>query len=145
MLTKPGSPCLSAYRQQQLLLQLQQLEPSITSVYAEYVHFADVDGVLTPEEEAILDRLLTYGPQTQSAAHTGTMLLVMPRQGTISPWSSKATDIAHNCTLHKIKRLERGTAYWIAGEAKAITTNAQVLQSLHDRMTQVKGEGVQGA
>ncbi len=61
----------------------------------------------------MLDRILCYGPMTSSETADGELMLVVPRPGTISPWSSKATDIAHNCGLSAIERLERGVAYFL--------------------------------
>ncbi|MGV8294738.1 hypothetical protein ACV36C_38515, partial [Pseudomonas aeruginosa] len=77
-------------------------------IYAEYVHFADVSAPLNAEEHGKLTRLLKYGPSLAEHAPEGRLLLVTPRPGTISPWSSKATDIAHNCGLKQVVRLERG-------------------------------------
>ena len=62
-----------------------------------------------------LEHILTYGPASRVDAAQGTLLLVLPRPGTISPWSSKATDIARHCGLEVVQRIERGTAYWING------------------------------
>ena len=136
MLIKPGSPCLSDSRKSELLTKLKALVPSVTTVHAEYVHFADVEGALTAQEDEILTRLLKYGPKLQTAGHEGTLFLVLPRRGTISPWSTKATDIAHNCTLSKIKRLERGIAFYVGGDGGPLAASPQALQHLHDRMTQ---------
>lgn len=85
----------------------------IGDIYAEYVHFADVSAPLNNDEQAKLARLLKYGPSLAEHEPQGRLLLVTPRPGTISPWSSKATDIAHNCGLNKVLRLERGLAFYI--------------------------------
>ena len=69
----------------------------------------------------------------QSQASKGELALVLPRIGTISPWSSKATDIAHICGLTKIKRIERGIAYYLQGAQWTDTLKGHI----HDRMTQV--------
>ncbi|MFZ2321835.1 MAG: phosphoribosylformylglycinamidine synthase, partial [Pseudomonas sp.] len=81
-------------------------------------------------------RLLKYGPSVPVQEPTGRLFLVVPRFGTISPWSSKATDIANNCGLAKIQRLERGIAYYVAGELSDDQA-AEVSAVLHDRMTQL--------
>ncbi len=73
-----------------------------------------VERELTPAEHATLVRLLTYGPHDEAARGRRILLLVVPRPGTISPWSSKATYIARNCGLAPVKRVERGVGYWIA-------------------------------
>ncbi|MBF4318656.1 hypothetical protein EAY30_27705, partial [Vibrio anguillarum] len=68
----------------------------------------------------------------------GLLLLVTPRPGTISPWSSKATDIAHNCGLVDVKRLERGTAYYIESEVALSAEQINTIQTIiHDRMMEV--------
>ncbi len=80
-------------------------------MYAEFAHFAEVTGGLTGDEQQVLARLLKYGPSVPVQEPTGRLFLVLPRFGTISPWSSKASDIARNCGLAKIQRLERGIAF----------------------------------
>lgn len=135
MLTLRGAPALSAFRHGKLLSQLTAKVPAVSGLYAEFAHFADVDGALTEEEQRVLGRLLKYGPSAEVKAPAGRLLLVVPRFGTLSPWSSKATDIAHNCSLQKIRRLERGIAYYIEGELGHDDVTA-VAAMLHDRMTQ---------
>ncbi len=111
MLILRGAPALSAFRHGKLLEQLTQHVPAVTGLYAEFAHFADVTGALTADEEQVLARLLKYGPSVPVQEPSGRLFLVVPRFGTISPWSSKASDIARNCGLAKIDRLERGIAY----------------------------------
>ncbi|MEG0869347.1 MAG: phosphoribosylformylglycinamidine synthase, partial [Hafnia sp.] len=108
-----GSPALSAFRVTQLLSACQDANLPVNDIYAEYVHFADVSAPLSAEEKATLQRLLKYGPSLAEHEPKGRLLLVTPRPGTISPWSSKATDIAHNCNLPQVIRLERGVAYYV--------------------------------
>src|SRR5690606_24740892 len=82
-----------------------------------------------------LDKLLTYGPAIASHEPRGQLILVTPRPGTISPWSSKATDIARNCGLNQVKRLERGIAYYVEATAPLSAQQLQqVAALLHDRM-----------
>ncbi|ORU92888.1 MAG: phosphoribosylformylglycinamidine synthase [Cycloclasticus sp. symbiont of Bathymodiolus heckerae] len=135
MLELIGSTALSAFRKQRLLTKLNQAVPQLSDVSAEYIHFADVDGTLTENEMSTLERVLTYGPKNTAIEHAGERLLVVPRASTLSPWSSKATDIAQHCGLTKIKRLERGIAYYVVGDL-----NEQQLEEiaalLHDRMTE---------
>ncbi|MGR4049565.1 phosphoribosylformylglycinamidine synthase [Kosakonia cowanii] len=106
----------------------------VSNIYAEYTHFADLNAALTEEEYARLQRLLKYGPSLSSHTPTGKLLLVTPRPGTISPWSSKATDIAHNCGLEKINRLERGVAYYVEAASLTEAQWQEVAAQLHDRM-----------
>ncbi|EDG7241704.1 phosphoribosylformylglycinamidine synthase, partial [Salmonella enterica subsp. enterica serovar Muenchen] len=129
-----GSPALSAFRINKLLARFQAANLQVHNIYAEYVHFADLNAPLNDSEQAQLTRLLQYGPALNSHTPAGKLLLVTPRPGTISPWSSKATDIAHNCGLQQVDRLERGVAYYI--EASTLTAEQwrQVAAELHDRM-----------
>ncbi|QCR37788.1 phosphoribosylformylglycinamidine synthase [Nissabacter sp. SGAir0207] len=129
-----GSPALSAFRINKLLSRCQEARLPVDAVYAEYVHFADVSAPLSADEQTKLQRLLKYGPSLAEHAPQGRLLLVTPRPGTISPWSSKATDIAHNCGLTQVTRLERGLAFYI--EAPTLTdAQWQALAALlHDRM-----------
>lgn len=136
MLILRGAPALSAFRHGKLLSQLTAKVPAVTGLYAEFAHFAEVTGVLTADEEQVLARLLKYGPSVPVQEPAGRLFLVIPRFGTISPWSSKATDIARNCGLAKIERLERGIAYYVAGELSEADSQA-VAALLHDRMTQL--------
>jgi len=91
---------------------------------------------LTGDEQQVLARLLKYGPSVPVQEPAGRLFLVLPRFGTISPWSSKASDIARNCGLAKIQRLERGIAFYVAGEFSEAEARL-IADSLHDRMTQV--------
>ncbi len=117
MLRFRGSPALSTFRLEKLLAGLRRQIPAIDAVDAEFVHFVDLLEPLTEVELSILDRLLTYGPQARRLDGGNPTLLVIPRPGTISPWSSKATDIAHNCGLQRIRRIERGIAYYLSAGA----------------------------
>ena len=135
MLILRGAPALSAFRHGKLLEQLSQKVPAVTGLYAEFAHFADVDGELTADQQQVLGRLLKYGPSVPVQEPAGRLFLVVPRLGTISPWASKASDIAHNCGLQSIQRLERGIAYYVAGDLSDAEAE-QVSAQLHDRMTQ---------
>lgn len=130
-----GSPALSEFRIEKLLNQLKSSVPSISHVYAEYTHFADIDGELSAQHSEILQKLLSYGPAYSTEEPQGQLFLVIPRFGTISPWASKATDIAHNCGLDNVNRLERGVAYYVQSSAPfSEADTAQVRALLHDRM-----------
>ncbi|MEH0389755.1 phosphoribosylformylglycinamidine synthase [Vibrio mimicus] len=133
-----GSPALSEFRVNKLLTACREQHLPVTGIYAEFMHFADLKAEFNPQELEKLEKLLTYGPTIQEHEPQGLLLLVTPRPGTISPWSSKATDIAHNCGLRSIKRLERGTAYYV--ETEVPLTEAQVVTLkalLHDRMVEI--------
>ena len=144
MLILRGSPALSSFRLQKILEGLIGAGLPIRAISAEFVHIVDTTTDLTPEGHAVLEQLLTYGPRRAAHAVTGLTQIIAPRPGTISPWSSKATDIARICGLSQILRIERVIAYTIelAPNAKSTPpslTPAQ-LQSLrtklHDRMTE---------
>jgi phosphoribosylformylglycinamidine synthase len=147
MLILPGSNALSVFRSQRLLNQLQSVAPAITAVQARYYHFIDTAAPLTPEDTARLDALLTYGEPYAPAAGEGAVeeFFVIPRLGTISPWASKATDIARNCGMGHIHRIERGVAFTVTLKkgllgfgAKSLSDDATAAVSalLHDRMTE---------
>ena len=137
MLTLPGAPAFSRFRLDKFLEDLRAACPVVTGVAARHMHFADLERDLDEAELRLLKRLLTYGPARSVALPEGEVLLVVPRFGTISPWSSKATDIAHNCGLGVVRRLERGTAWHLEArrplEAGELETVAALL---HDRMTE---------
>ena len=106
MLRFRGSPALSPFRLEKLLTALRRRVPVVTEIYAEFIHF--VDGRLITHDREVLDRLLQYGPTaTQRHLTSEPTFLVVPRPGTRSPWSSKATDIARNCGLQHVRRIER--------------------------------------
>lgn len=133
-----GSPALSEFRVNKLLTACREQQLPVTGIYAEFMHFADLKAELNPQELEKLEKLLTYGPTIQEHEPQGLLLLVTPRPGTISPWSSKATDIAHNCGLRGIKRLERGTAYYVEAETALTAAQITTLKALlHDRMMEV--------
>src|SRR5215467_9579286 len=107
-----GSPAVSAFRLDKLNSRLAQIHPSLRVTASEHWHFAEISRPLAPGETAVLERLLDYGEP--GPLGKGQMRLVVPRLGTISPWSSKATDIALSCGLATVRRIERGTAWFFA-------------------------------
>jgi phosphoribosylformylglycinamidine synthase len=133
-----GSPALSEFRVNKLVELCQEQSLPVIGIYAEFMHFADLTAELGAAELEKLEKLLTYGPTIEEHQPQGLLLLVTPRPGTISPWSSKSTDIAHNCGLSSVKRLERGTAYYVETSAELTAEQVTVLKSLvHDRMMEV--------
>ncbi len=141
MLKLRGAPALSAFRLQKLLASLVAKEASVAEVHAEFMHFVEIESTLSNDDMAVLERLLTYGPKLEdkAVATDSGLILATPRVGTISPWSSKATDIAHNCGLSSIRRIERGVAY-VLRDANGQTLSESRLTALkdvlHDRMTE---------
>tara|TARA_R110000787_G_scaffold145588_2_gene259418 strand:+ start:21348 stop:25316 length:3969 start_codon:yes stop_codon:yes gene_type:complete len=137
MKTLRGAPALSDFRISKLLNQCSELQLPVTDIYAEFSHFAHISEQLNTEETEVLQQLLKYGPTIEEHEPVGQLLLVTPRPGTISPWSSKSTDIANNCGLTKIIRLERGLIYYVSTEDSSPLTPAQqstLNNLLHDRM-----------
>jgi len=136
--TLRGAPALSDFRTKKLLSQCALLNLPITDIYAEYAHFAHLASDLSAQELKILQQLLKYGPTIEVHQVQGELSLVTPRPGTISPWSSKATDIANNCGLNKVERLERGIAYYVQSSVSLSTEQQKSLNALlHDRMMEV--------
>lgn len=141
-----GSPALSDFRLNQLMTRFRQAELPVSDCYAEYLHFADLTQALTPTETEQLEQLLHYGPTLAEHEPSGSCFIVIPRIGTISSWSSKASDIAHNSGLEKVKRLERGLAYYLQTTSPLTAQQTQTLTALlHDRMLETVIETPQDA
>ncbi|MDO9621078.1 MAG: phosphoribosylformylglycinamidine synthase, partial [Moraxellaceae bacterium] len=133
MLILPGANALTAFRQHRLLQNLQTVSSQLRAVSASWLHVVDTELEQAPAE---LAKLLNYGEALQ-VAPVGRQVIVGPRPGTISPWSSKATDIAHNAGLSSILRIERACSYWLEGaEALSESEWQAVVAKLHDRMTE---------
>jgi phosphoribosylformylglycinamidine synthase len=137
-----GSSALSPFRQARLTRELQAKVPKLKAVHAQFWHLVALTAPLADDELLRLKKILTYGPrQAPEAANepVGTTLVAIPRLGTISPWSSKATDIVAHCGLGKIKRLERAVAWTFIKldqtELGAAEREA-VAPLVHDRMTE---------
>ena len=126
----PGPSALSAFRSERLLKEAERLCPGILGLRASYVHY-----LLSPALRGIeLTRarsLLAYGERGEAAsADESFFCLVLPRAGTVSPWSSKATDVFHTSGLTQVRRVERGVRWDVRGMA-----DERILRLLHDRMT----------
>jgi phosphoribosylformylglycinamidine synthase len=145
MLRLPGSSALSDFRVSRLLARLQACEAAVLSVRAQYQHFIDVERAPTEGELARLAELLDDGG-VRPASASGLLLLVVPRQGTISPWSSKATDIARVCGLRVVRRIERGILYTLAVRHELTAARRRTLATLlHDRMIEAVLEDIDSA
>ena len=136
-----GAGALSDFRLAKLLSELKKAHPAVRGIAAEFWHFLEADGEPDDESSRLLERLLRYGTPLQGDHSRGALFLVVPRFGTISPWSSKATDIARNCGLKGIRRIERGVAYYLDhGSSTVADLRAGIAPCieplLHDRMTQ---------
>jgi phosphoribosylformylglycinamidine synthase len=130
MLTITGGPAFSDSRRLKRLARLQAGNPQVTGLTITALMFVQVDRQPDVAERSKLDALLGAAPWTSS---TGTRFLVTPRPGTVSPWSSKATDIAKNCGLAFVTRVERGLEWRVEG---TVTDRPALLAAIHDRMTE---------
>ncbi len=146
--TFAGGNALSSFKTRQLLPQAQAISDRITGISARFVHLAAFDGEPDATTLTRVAELLTYGEPalTPPDGSVTVTVVVSPRLGTVSPWASKATDIAHNCGL-AVRRVERLTEYHITLGGgllgtllgKPTLTEAQlqaVADVLHDRMTE---------
>ncbi|MEC7997588.1 MAG: phosphoribosylformylglycinamidine synthase, partial [Pseudomonadota bacterium] len=149
-----GASALSVFKQAKLLASLQTICPELLAISARYIHLFDVAEPLSASDQHTLSRLLEYGepyekPYEEEVASDEIShfeCLVVPRLGTISPWSSKATDILKNCGLTQVRRVERGSLFMLCFDGTVDATVVSALQSqLHDRMTQTVLPGVEHA
>jgi phosphoribosylformylglycinamidine synthase len=134
-----GAPALSPFRLEKCLRLVQAVIPEVTQLDAEFTHFAMArqGEQLTEEDTSRLELLLTYGPERREDEPRGQRLIIVPRVGTISPWSSKATEISVGAGVDRLERVERGITYGVV--AKPPLSNERLVQVaavLHDRMTE---------
>ena len=131
-----GSPAVSSFRIEKIIESLAQDGIKVSSINTHFVHLVDTKEQLTAQEQSVLKKILSYGPSRAESENQGELFFVIPRVGTISPWASKATDIAHNCGLDKILRIERGIAYYISKDNGTFTEEQKqvVASKIHDRM-----------
>ncbi len=144
MIQHKGQHALSAFRRNKRLHSAQQQVATLTGLHAVYLHFIETDAALSATQQQILAQLLDY----RAVADDNTLfpdnssdyqqsLWVLPRAGTISPWSSKATDIAQQCGLTAVLRIERAMAWTLSARAPLSATDIEkIMPLLHDRMTE---------
>ncbi len=147
-LSLPGSAALSAFRLEKLLASLKKSAPNIAHIDAKFIHFVFSETALSGAQQNTLKQILTYGAakdalqannHVASADSKRELFLVIPRIGTISPWASRATDIAKNCGLESILRIERGIAFYVSTSTGAALSDAEktaLKAHIHDRMTE---------
>ncbi|MGV1009206.1 MAG: phosphoribosylformylglycinamidine synthase [Dermatophilaceae bacterium] len=135
--TFEGGNAISPFRARALLGRMHAVAPAVSAVAARHVHVVWTDEAPGPQLLATLERLLTYGEPYAGPARDapGGVIVVAPRVGTVSPWASKATDIAHSCGLG-IRRVERVTEYHLSGLAFSGAELAACADLMHDRMTE---------
>ncbi len=138
-----GQSALSDFRLAKLTRSLQRLDPRVTKLEARFAYFVDLGEPLSQESRERLEAILLSGDTPGKFSRGVQTIIVVPRPGTISPWSSKATDIAHACDLDEVSRIERGITYAISFKGKAEQSDAfNLAPKLFDRMTEaVLGSG----
>ena len=139
MLQLTGGPAFSSFRSHKLLQKIQSLVPDVQAFNATFIHFVDLEQSLNDDQTELLNKLLEYTGYIPALLNAQHSFWVVPRLGTISPWSTKATDIIHNCGLNRVHRLERGIRFDISLHATdALNDQAiqKLLPVLHDRMTE---------
>ncbi|MSQ60476.1 MAG: phosphoribosylformylglycinamidine synthase [Betaproteobacteria bacterium] len=144
----PGPLALSRFRLDKLLGAAREQLPKLDSIRARFWHFAELSRPLSTTERDVLWRILTYGHPGEEPGERARVLVVVPRLGTMSPWSSKATDIAHSCGLVPVVRIERGIAYSLYARQGLQLQNADlnvIRPLLFDRMTETVMSSVEGA
>ncbi|GGD51519.1 phosphoribosylformylglycinamidine synthase [Caballeronia grimmiae] len=142
----PGASALSDFRQTRLLETLVKIDANIVGVRGQFLHFVNSSEPLSDEDTNRIHALMHYGAPFEEPKERGHVetFMVVPRFGTVSPWASKATDIAHHCGLTQVRRIERGVEYSVVmksgllGGKKTLSdeARAQVADALHDRMTE---------
>ncbi|MYA16677.1 MAG: phosphoribosylformylglycinamidine synthase, partial [Gammaproteobacteria bacterium] len=137
-----GPPALSRARLAARLGELQQIDRRVEAVFAEYVHFLILRDDLSGTDRDAARALLTYGPRRDLPERVGAeFCVVTPRSGTVSPWSSKASDIFARCGLEAVARVERGVRWYLGGDVACARTplldrEDALADRLHDRMTE---------
>ncbi len=135
-----GGPAYSKFRKEKLLEKLQTVNPQIKDIHSEYLHIVWCEKKIAASEKDTLEKILHYGPKAQVLDFKDNSIITIPRPGTISPWASRATDIANHCGLYDIKRIERAVAVYIELKNGALLSEDQkkvLALYLHDRMTEV--------
>lgn len=140
MLVLSGRAAISSFTSSKLLNKLTSQGHNVSRIEASFVHIVELNAELTKKESEVLAKLLTYGAMTDKEASISApevqqrSFFVVPRQGTISSWSSKATDIANNCGLASVVRIERGVKYSVYTDSDAAFNATKTI--VHDRMTE---------
>jgi len=132
MLELNGQSALSEFRLAKILDALKEIDNDVSGLDARYTYFVDVEGNLSEDQRGKLGGLLLANDPVVEFSADSKLIFAVPRPGTISPWSSKATDIAHACGLDTVRRIERGIAYAIEGSDKV----KLLAPALYDRMTE---------
>jgi len=137
MIVKEGPASHSPFKLESLLRRLQSIDQNIDDLGARFIHLIDSKNDPDEEQDRILDSILEYGPDWPFGTDEGFKVFTLPRFGTTSPWSSKATDIAKVCGLTSIEKIERGVVFTLALKDKDSVPIKEAIELLYDRMTEV--------
>ncbi|HEX5337805.1 MAG TPA: phosphoribosylformylglycinamidine synthase [Gallionella sp.] len=146
-----GTSALSAFRLEKLRAALNAAAPNVAIADTRHCYFSALsEKSLNNAQAKLLDKVLGLGKSAGEPRDAAKLqqILVVPRLGTISPWSTKATDIAQHCGVSGVQRIERGVVYYLAtknGKPLSKAEQAAVLPLLHDRMTESVLAGIDGA
>ncbi|RTZ47810.1 phosphoribosylformylglycinamidine synthase [Candidimonas sp. SYP-B2681] len=140
-----GSSVLSSFRRERLLQRFAELDLPVADINGRFEHYVWSDAQLSSADQTRLEQLLDYGSMVpaEKEGKNSLVLRVFPRLGTVSPWASKASDIAHNCGLPAVRRIERGIRYTLTPTRGLLGSKpidaaqlAKIADCLHDRMTE---------
>ena len=137
MIVKEGPASHSPFKLESLLRRLQSIDQNIDDLGARFIHLIDSKNDPDEEQDRILDSILEYGPDWPFGTDEGFKVFTLPRFGTTSPWSSKATDIAKVCGLNSIEKIERGVVFTLVLKDKDSAPSKEAIEMLYDRMTEV--------
>ncbi len=147
LLTLTGKSALSSFRLEKLRAAVKAVAPEVSVEATRHWYFTELKSALSEADKHLLERLLGLDGGIEELSSKLHSLLVVPRLGTISPWSSKATDIAQHCALPAVKRIEHGVVYFFKtrkGHALSRTELKAIMPLLHDRMTETVVVDMQG-
>jgi phosphoribosylformylglycinamidine synthase len=136
MLQLAGPAAETAFRLARRREEMRARSAAFVDLNLRFEHYVHANRELVRREREILDALLAYGAPATSVGG-GQKLYIVPRLGTISPWASKATDIARICGLDCLQRIERGRVLEIKAARRLGNAELFALAALvHDRMTE---------
>lgn len=130
-----GLSALSSFRREKILADAKKISSKVESISAQYIHVVEIDQELNSKQEQIIKSLLNYNREYGLAQPKGHTFITVPRVGTISPWSSKATDIIRNMGVNEVKRVERVVLFGVEGQVFA-TELKEIENLVHDRMVE---------
>ncbi|ALB02201.1 phosphoribosylformylglycinamidine synthase [Francisella persica ATCC VR-331] len=130
-----GLSAFSSFRREKILADVKKISSKVESISAQYIHVVEIDQELNSKQEQIIKSLLNYNREYGLAQPKGHTFMTAPRVGTISPWSSKATDIIRNTGINEVKRVERAVLFGVEGQVSA-TELKEIENLVHDRMVE---------